>query len=199
MLQDACHAEVGVDVLLGRDLVLRSPLETSAHADVKAFGVLPHRQKVDVARVLTPQGRQSIVVKLGGPEIHIEVELKAKAEQDASEIVRVIDAFIAHRAKEDRVSLGQLRPHLVCNGHAVAEVGVGIDVELLELEVGAGGTEHLDGLRHNLLPSSIAGQDGDLLAHEFIDCPGSTRTVRPRATMPVRPRGRATYSAGSCP
>jgi hypothetical protein len=93
----------------------------------------------------------------------------------------VIDTFVAHRTEEDRIRLGQLNPYLVGDGDAVAEVSVRVDVELLELVVGARGAQDLDRLRNDLLPRSVTGQDGYVLGH--------------RAGLHIRPSTRSASTA----
>src|SRR2546422_4502330 len=62
VLDDACDAEVRVDVLLDCYLLLRAFLEAPAHADVEALGVLAHDQEVHRPALLAPKGRQPVVV-----------------------------------------------------------------------------------------------------------------------------------------
>src|SRR6202158_1189979 len=55
VLNDPGHARVGVDVFLDRELMLGPLLETAAHADIEALGVLADHQQVHRAAVFPAQ------------------------------------------------------------------------------------------------------------------------------------------------
>src|SRR6266446_2585201 len=56
VLDDSCHAQICVDVFLGRDLFFGAPLEPPANAHIQALGVLPHDQQVRAPSILSTQG-----------------------------------------------------------------------------------------------------------------------------------------------
>src|ERR1700694_2885937 len=179
IFDDAIHANVGVEVLLDRNLVFGALLETAAHADVKALGVLTHDQEVDLAPVFAAQRRQAIVVEAGRPQVDVEVEFEAQPEQHPGQVGGIIDAWVADRSEKNGVSLFQLLPRGGRYGLAGPHVLLGVDVELFELEVGARGPQDLDRLGDNLLARTIAGQDGDVLWHQA--CAGSPAGFTGRA------------------
>ncbi len=149
--------------LLHRDLLRRALLQEPAGAGIQALGVFAHDDEVDVLRPFVLQRRLDAGVELHRAQVDVEVELEAQAQEHAREILRVGHPRVADRAEQDRVGGLQLLPHLIGDRHAGAQVFVGVDLEVLELQGRARGTQHLDGLGDDLLPRPVAWNDRDLL------------------------------------
>src|SRR5260370_37114951 len=115
-------------------------------------------------------------------EAGVEVEVEPQPEQHALGVVGVGNSRVADGSEEDGVGCCELFPYVIRDGDAGAHIRIRVDVEFLELEVGAGRAQNFDRLWHDLLPRPIAGQDGNLFRHG-------------RWWLPSR----AACNAGSCP
>src|SRR4029077_18922016 len=111
------------------------------------------------------------------------MEDEPQPQQHPMEVLGIGNPGVADGSEQDGVSGRELFPYVIRDGDAGADIRIRVDVELLELEVGARGAEHLDRLGDDLLPRSVAGQDRDVLSSHA------------RGSLPSR----ATCSAGSFP
>ena len=125
---------VGVDLLLDRDLIVGARLETSADADVHAFGVLAKHDEVDVSRRASFQRAETLVEQLDRPVVDVEIELEARAEQDVARMAVVGHPRIPERADEDRVELPQQIVAVRRDRLAGLQKVVGAPGQVLELE-----------------------------------------------------------------
>src|SRR5258708_29556249 len=82
------------------------------------------------------------------------------------EVVGIRNSRVADGAEEDGVGRRELFPYVIGDGDAGAQVRICVDVEFIELEIGAGRAQPLDRLWDDLLPRTVAGQDRNSLRHE---------------------------------
>src|SRR6185503_11211956 len=106
--QAALDALPSVDGLLHRDLVRGAALERAAGARVQPLGVLAHDDEVDVLGPLVLERRVDARIELDGPKVDVEVELEARAEEDALLEDARLHVGVADGAEQDRVELPQV-------------------------------------------------------------------------------------------
>src|SRR5690606_8657585 len=184
---DALDALARVDVLLDGDLVRRPALEVAAHPRVHALGVLADDDDVHVLGRHVTERRECRVEEADGPQVHVQVEVEAQAEQDLARVAVVRDARIAERAEEDRVVVGPEIVHLLRrDGGAGAQVTLGAEIPLheLERELGLGGEQakQFDGQAGDLRADAVPGNHSDA-------CHGGKDTGCPRRAARPRPPG----------
>jgi hypothetical protein len=159
LLQDPADAVVRVQVLLNRDLVLGAAAEAAAHPDVEALGVLAHDEQVDTTPGRVPKRTQAVVVEAGRPQVHIEVELEAQAEEHLGGIADVGNARIADGSEKDGVGLGDGLEGGFRHGGLPSQHRRRADLELLELVVQPRRPDYPHGLGDDLQAGQVTGDD----------------------------------------
>jgi hypothetical protein len=154
------HTFVGVDLFLHGHFIGRAGLEAAADADVHALRVLAKDDEVDVLPAAVFQRRETIVDQADRAEVDVEIERKARAEQDVAGRAVIGHARVAKRAEQDCAEL--VAQHVVPvrrNGDACREEMVGAPGQRLEVECLAGnvthGLEDLDRFGRDFLPDAI--------------------------------------------
>ena len=164
----ALHAHAGVHAALGGHLVGRALAERAALAGVGALGVLPDHDHVDV-----------VLGVREGPQVDVEVELEAHAEQQAALDHAGRHAGGADGADQQGVEAPPLLDDLVGEDHAVAQVAGAAEVVVDGVEGHAGGAHHLERLRDDLGTDPVAAQHPDLVTQLCSLLPPLERKNRP--------------------
>ena len=161
----ALGAEARRHVHLRRGLVRRPLVLEAAHAAVQPLGVLAHDDEVDVRGALVLQRAVDARVELDGAQVDVLVELEAQAEQQVLLENAGRDVRVADGAEVDGVEAAQLLKDGVGEDIARLLVALAAEIELLEVELDAGGVEHLQPLADDLRAGAVAGEDGYAVGH----------------------------------
>jgi hypothetical protein len=155
MADDAVDPFERVDFFLDRNLVGRSRLEPPADAGVQALRVLTDDDEVDVRAAATLERAEPIVEQTNRPVVHIEIERKARPEQDVARVAVVGHARIAEGANQDRVEGPQGVVTVGRQGHAGRQIVRRTPGERHDIDA-AGRHQHPQGLRDHLRPYTVA-------------------------------------------
>jgi hypothetical protein len=148
------HAHAGVHRSLCGDLVRRAPAQGAALPGIRALGVLPDHDHVDV--VLRVRER---------PQVDVEVEVEAHLEQQAALDHTRRDPRGADGTQEERVEASPLLHHLLREDRAVAQVAGPPEVVVDGVELHARRAHHLERLGGDLGTDPVASDDPDLVTH----------------------------------
>ena len=161
VLDDAVDALVGVDLFLNRDFILGARLEPPADVHVDAFRVFAEDDEVHIVWAALLERTQPLVEESDGTLIHVQIELKADAEEDVARVAHVGNARIAERADVDRVELvAQPRVAVRRQADARLQIIVGAVRQHLEIQLAsehlAHRTNHLHGLGGHVDADAVA-------------------------------------------
>ena len=159
---DALDAFARVDVFLCCDFVGCALLEDAARVRVNAFGVFAEHDEIHVLRLDSLQRTQRGIEQADRTHIGIEVHLEAHSEQNFFGVDVGLDPRIAEGADQNGIEVAAEHGKAVGrHGDLITQVAIGAPVEVGQLNIGAGGLNHLHRLRDDFLADAVAGDDGD--------------------------------------
>ena len=160
---DPLHAVPRVHRGLHGDLVTRALPVEPTDAAVQALRVLPDHHHVHVVLGVGRHQRLHAREPDHRAEVHVLVELEPDPQQQVALEDPGRHARIAHRAQQDRVEAAHRLEVLVGQGLAGAQVAVGAQVEVDELDrdVVADGLEHLERFGDHLGAGAVAPDHAD--------------------------------------
>ena len=126
--------------------------QEAAFTRVGALGVLAHDRAVEPAAVERAQ-------------VHIEVELEAQTQEEATLEHARRHVGRAHRAEEDGIDAAQLVEHRVGQHLAGAQVARPPEVVVDGLDRHRGGAHDLQGLGQHFGADAVAADDADSVGH----------------------------------